>query len=261
MSSDSNSAAAASASAASPAESTPSPAPAAAGEKGSTSTAETVHVLKTNKSTGIKSSYYHFSSTPAEEAARYAPQLISDPANPPSTSPQPLLLSTGIAGNITAPPASSTVAAAAPQAVGGSRWNAAGTWEDRDISSWGHNHLKQLLVGFEVAEVKGKITGFERVSGDCTIIFSRGRKKTGYDISALANFSAKVGDQAIKGSLEFPEIADSCADEPWQVLVTIKDQNADNKAAGEQVYDAFKKAVPDIRKKIDQWVEELKKQE
>jgi hypothetical protein len=111
--------------------------------------------------------------------------------------------------------------------------------------------------------VSGKITGFERISGDCTIIFSRGKRRHGYDISALANFTAKVTAEGkeIKGTLEFPEIADSVADEPWQVLVSIKDPTADTKVQGEQVYDEFKKAVPQFRKAIDAWVVDLKKHE
>lgn len=226
------------------------------------STAETVHVLKANKGTGIKSSYYHFASTPAHEAERYKPQLITDPNNLPATSPPPVLLSTGASpSSLTAPPSASTVAAAAPQAIGGSRWNAAGTWEDSDISVWAHGHFKNLISAVEVPSVQGKITGIERINGDCTIIFSRGKKKHGYDISCLANFTARVSaaGSEIKGTLEFPEIADSVADEPWQILVAIKDPTADNKAQGEEVYDAFKKALPNFRKAIDAWVADLKK--
>lgn len=111
--------------------------------------------------------------------------------------------------------------------------------------------------------MSGKISGVERISGDCTIIFSRGKKRHGYDISVLANFTARVSPAGaeIKGQLEFPEIADSVADEPWQILISIKDQTADTKAQGEEVYDAFKKQLPAFRKQIDQWVAALKKYE
>jgi hypothetical protein len=211
---------------------------------------------------GIKSSYYHFSSTPAHEAERYKPQLITDPDSIPAVSPPPQLLSTSVSGDLTAPPSAATVAAAAPQAIGGSRWNAAGTWEDKDISSWAHPRFKELIQAVEVPSVGGKITGFDRLAGDCTIIFSRGKKKHGYDVSALANFTAKLAEgQEVKGTLEFPEIADSVADEPWQVLISIKDPTADTKASGEIVYDAFKAAVPKFRAAIDAWVAELKKQD
>jgi len=222
---------------------------------------ETVHVLKQNKTTGIKSSYYHFSSTPAEEAERYKPQLIADPNQMPSTSPPPQLLATG-AGNIAAPPSAATVAAAAPQAVGGSRWNAAGTWEDKDISQWAHARFKELITKLEIPAVGAKITGCEKVSGDCTIIFSRGKRRHGYDIACIANFTAKLAEGAtVKGTLEMPEIADSVADEPWQVLISIKDPTAETKKQGEVVYDAWKAKVPEIRKVIDQWVAELKEQQ
>ncbi len=109
--------------------------------------------------------------------------------------------------------------------------------------------------------MSGKLTGFERVTGDCTIIFSRGKRRHGYDISALANFTARVtaAGAEIKGTLEFPEIADSVADEPWQVLISMKDPTADTKSQGDEVYDAFKKQLPEFRKAIDAWVAELKK--
>lgn len=248
------------AAAASPASPSPSSSPDSAAADDS-STAETVHVLKVNKSTGIKSSYYHFSSTPAHEAERYKPQLITDPNNLPSTSPVPTLLSTGAdASSLTAPPSASTVAMGAPQAIGGSRWNAAGTWEDKDVSQWAHAHFKTVMGAIEVPAVSGKVTGVERIAGDCTIIFSRGKKRHGYDINALVNFTARASSAGaeIKGTIEFPEIADTCADEPWQVLISIKDPTADNKAQGEEVYDAFRKAVPNIRKAIDAWVADLK---
>jgi hypothetical protein len=227
------------------------------------STSETVHVLKANKSTGIKSSYYHFSSTPAAEAERYKPQLITNTGAPPSTSPVPILLSTAPAdvSSLIAPPSASTVAMAAPQAIGGSKWNAAGTWEDKDISIWAHAHFKTLISTVEVPSVSGKVSGVDKISGDCTIIFSRGRKKHGYDIACTINFTAKPGDTTINGTVEFPEIADSVADEPWQVLIAIKDPTNNTKAQGEIVYDAFKAAVPKFRKVIDQWVEDLKKQD
>lgn len=237
----------------------PSPSPDSSAED--SSTAETVHVLKANKSTGIKSSYYHFSSTPAHEAERYKPQLITDPNNLPNSSPVPILLSTGVdASSLTAPPSASTVAMAAPQAIGGSRWNAAGTWEDKDVSQWAHAHFKTLMAAIEVPAVSGKVTGVERIAGDCTIIFSRGKKRHGYDINALVNFTARVSAAGaeIKGTIEFPEIADTCADEPWQVLISIKDPTPENKAQGEEVYDAFRKAVPAIRKTVDSWVADLK---
>lgn len=87
----------------------------------------------------------HFSSTPAHEAERYKPQLITDPNSAPLNSPPPVLLATGVdASSITAPPSAATVAAAAPQAIGGSRWNAAGTWEDKDISVWAHGRFKEV---------------------------------------------------------------------------------------------------------------------
>jgi len=119
----------------------------------------------------------------------------------------------------------------------------------------------------QVPAVSGKITGWDRVTGDCTIIYSRGKKKYGYDISALANFTARVAagegskGTEIKGTLEFPEVADSVADEPWQVHISVKDPTAETKRQGEEVYDAFKKSLPALRQAIDAWVAELKKHE
>lgn len=137
------------------------------------------------------------------------------------------------------------------------------TWEDKDISSWAHPRFKELVGAVEVPSVGGKITSWEKCTGDCTIIFSRGKKRHGYDIAAIANFTAKPAEskgKEIKGTIEFPEIADSVADEPWQVLVAIKDPSAETKVQAEIVYDAFKAAAPKLRKAIDQWVEELKAQ-
>jgi activator of HSP90 ATPase len=106
------------------------------------------------------------------------------------------------------------------------------------------------------------MTSVDKLAGDCTILFSRGKKRLGYDIACILNFTAKLAEGAsISGTLEFPEIADSVASDPWQVLIAIKDQTAANRNQGEMVYDAYKASIPKIRAVIDAWVEELKLQE
>lgn len=126
------------------------------------------------------------------------------------------------------------------------------------MSSWAHDHFRKILTSVTVPSVEGKVTDVEKISGDCTVIFSRGKKKYGYDINATLNFTARVNEKSVKGSIEFPEIADSCADEPWQVLISIKERNSDNKKEADIVYDAFKKEVPSIRAKVDEWVKDFK---
>jgi len=84
-----------------------------------------VAAAKKDPNSKIGSNYYFFKSTPKDEAAKYAPQPITAPA--PSTSPD--------------------------LARQGSAWNAAGTWEDRDMSNWAHERIKSLFGGFDLALV------------------------------------------------------------------------------------------------------------
>ena len=84
----------------------------------------------------------------------------------------------------------------APPQTGGSAWNAAGTFETRDLSSWTHVELTTRLTGLVASG--GQVRSVESVSGDASINFVRGKKRSGYDV----DFTLKVGAEGAEGDEE-----------------------------------------------------------
>ncbi len=184
------------------------------------------------KPDGIKSSYYHFKSTPAEEAARYAPKPID-----------------------------ASSAAAAPKPAGGSAWNAAGTWEEKDLTSWAHERLKEILPTVEIpahSDCRATINSVTKVTGDVTVIFSRGKKRPGYDLTISCDWSGEFKSAQGKGTIEIHGLDETC-DGDYEIGVFYNSESSDKEASG-KLATLVKRAVPDIKKKIELFLQELKEQ-
>jgi len=72
--------------------------------------------------------------------------------------------------------------AKSPPTVGGpSPWNSAGTtWEDRDLTAWAQERLRERLSQLSVPTFTNgslKVTAVSKVDGEATIVFTRGKKK------------------------------------------------------------------------------------
>lgn len=80
----------------------------------------------------------------------------------------------------------------------GSAWNEGGTFEEKNLNSWGHTRLEEVVKGVVLEctkEVDGQayrvvfsIKELEDVEGDASITFTRGKKRKIFDF----NFRAKV---------------------------------------------------------------------
>lgn len=179
------------------------------------------------------SKYYFFASTPAHLAEQYKPQLI-EPGKVINPSPSPTPVD------------------------GPSQWNAAGTWEDRDMTSWAQPHIKQLLVGLTATDKASGVTvtigSVSKVEGDATIIFTRGKKKFGYDLNVTANFTGDQKEDKVEGKLEFT--LDDTNGDDYDILIDCKDGTKAEKA----VRAAGKLLIPQVRQKAEQFVQDFKKQ-
>ncbi|POM72971.1 LOW QUALITY PROTEIN: Hypothetical protein PHPALM_10231 [Phytophthora palmivora] len=118
-------------------------------------------------------------------------------------------------------------------------WNSAGTWEERDKSEWARERLKHhILTSFSVEdEAQGlsiKATSIVKCDGEAKIVFSRGKKRCGYELS---DFDDTSGDD-------------------YEVLVTANGSSQRELAA--------KKAVigkeSELRKLLALWKQELLQQ-
>lgn len=77
--------------------------------------------------------------------------------------------------------------AAAQQGTNASAWNAAGTFEERDVTEWAKQQLQQTLVG--TSSSSAVITGCNVPSGDAHIWFIRGKKRHGFEFDIELQWS------------------------------------------------------------------------
>merc|ERR1712039_1007231 len=83
----------------------------------------------------------------------------------------------------------------------GSEWNAAGTWEERDMSAWVKDKLtiwlQQAIVSSDqvtlpsgsVMGVTAKVTKVKSLNGDAQIVMVRKKPRHGYNYEADLSFS------------------------------------------------------------------------
>ena len=154
----------------------------------------------------------------------------------------------------------------------GSSWNAAGTYESRDLSSWALEFLKENFNNDHIGgDLKSsnqnhkfilKITEVKDISGDAQIVIARGKRKHVCDITfslvfelSIEHFGVMEGKvlEKLEGTLV---IQDFSADGDYDLSFTIstKVENKDNSLV--------KIAKDEIEKKVQQalqlFVQELK---
>jgi len=177
----------------------------------------------------LGSSYYYFKSTPKEEAAKYAPKPID--------------------------PATQAKAAQPDLARQGSAWNTAGTWEDRDMSSWAHERIKSLFKDFELTlglpDCKATINSVSKVDGEASIVFTRGKRKVGYELSFTAEYTGEHKSTAVSGTIECPSV--DYGDNEFEVVVKA----AKSDAAHDAVRAAIARNKILIYSRFEQLVKEL----
>ncbi|CAI5735175.1 unnamed protein product [Hyaloperonospora brassicae] len=137
-----------------------------------------------------------------------------------------------------------------------SAWNSAGTWEERDKSEWARERLKHhILTSFSFdGGAEGlcvKATSIVRCDGEAKVVFSRGKKRCGYELSV--KFSWASGD--VSGHIELLDFDDTSADE-FEIVVTADGSSQRDVAAKKAVIDR----EPELRKLLALWKEELLQQ-
>ena len=79
-----------------------------------------------------------------------------------------------------------------------SQWNGAGTFEERNFSAWALPRMKELLAAVPVPG--GRTMNSTNVDGEASIIFSRGKKKSGFEV--CIDFDFEDGPTASKFSVK-----------------------------------------------------------
>lgn len=188
-----------------------------------------------------KSSYYFFKSTPASEAHKYAPKPIERGQSPATDStPQPITTSNGSNKSGTA-----------------SAWNTAGTFEERDVTEYAQSTFRKHLVGTTLNSAEGiEITKVSKCEGESTIVWTRGKKKVGYDLQIRMTWSNKKSDDdLITGNIDITELADFNDLDETEIKFSTK---TESEGAKELTRKLSKQSKDVILKKIQEFVNDLK---
>jgi len=185
------------------------------------------------KSKTQTSSYYYFSSTDPELAKKYAPV----PINPDLVNEPP-----------------QSLPAVGDKSV--SKWNAGGTYEERDVSAWARARLAELLGEASVPEFAdgSALIAPWKVTGEATAVFTRGKKRVGYELNAKSTFSGSFQSKSVTGNIEIPSLDNSCGFNPdFKINVTT----AGSSEQDEVVRRAVNKIQDAIRQQVDAFLKEL----
>lgn len=149
---------------------------------------------------------------------------------------------------------------------GGSKWNQAGTYEEKGMTKWVQDRVQALLCGVSFAIPTGAgggtitTTAVHDVKGDASIASSRGKRRHVMDLSFEVDFEAKVGDGVGKGKVAFSDVTTITDDSP-EISVEI---DGSSPPAVREVMDAFVKPAgqglqplltAEIRKLIEEYKE------
>lgn len=113
---------------------------------------------------------------------------------------------------VSSPPA----AVASPAAAVGSAWNAAGTWEERNVTAASKALLRKTMTGLSlpVPGMDGASLSVTEVSiegGSVSLVFCRGKIKPGFELEVTLDYSIKPAgeeEEIARGALRFAEVAD-----------------------------------------------------
>jgi len=154
------------------------------------------------KSKTEASTYYHFASTPAEEAKKFAPKKVTRVEQKQFVS-----------------------------AVGASKWNPGNTYEDRDYTKLANEKWETMMRGFRWPQSSIRVDSFPKVNMAFSIVCARNKIKYIYDMEFTLQWKGKVGDETVKGKLEMSDIMPDEDPEDWEWDVTTDKNNAAHQCA------------------------------
>eukprot|EP00899_Mesostigma_viride_P015057 jgi/Mesvir1/23552/Mv18249-RA.1 len=141
------------------------------------------------------------------------------------------------------------------------QWNQGGTWEERCVTKWANQRLKELLVGLSVTLASATVTvrEIEACKGEATVFLVRGKARHTYEMEVKLRWEAKVGMVPVEGIATIPEAAFGDVDD-IQLTVDIKNKKKESSAAEEAAQKACTAGLlPAIKEKFLLFESELRK--
>eukprot|EP00612_Vaucheria_litorea_P006995 CAMPEP_0171472678 /NCGR_PEP_ID=MMETSP0946-20130122/1412_1 /TAXON_ID=109269 /ORGANISM="Vaucheria litorea, Strain CCMP2940" /LENGTH=292 /DNA_ID=CAMNT_0012002343 /DNA_START=349 /DNA_END=1227 /DNA_ORIENTATION=- len=105
---------------------------------------------------------------------------------------------------------------------GESAWNTAGTWEEKNVTSWAKDRLEELIKNIKIVLPKGTLAIKElNISGDASITFSRGKRRYLYEFSIKFDWEIKIEESIFEGSVDVPDMGYDCEGD-YEIIIRTK---------------------------------------
>jgi tetratricopeptide (TPR) repeat protein len=120
-----------------------------------------------------------------------------------------------------------------------SAWNQAGTWEEKDATSWCSSHLRSKLGSTTLQEgsYMAAVKSVKQLTGDASVAITGGKKRYIFDFHCKLDFEIfNVDDEEVlcSGSLSLPDICSTSHDElEVDVLAWTKVPDSEHKSGAE----------------------------
>lgn len=150
------------------------------------------------------SSYYHFASTPAEEAKKFQPKkIISSDASSKQFN----------------------------TAIGASKWNPGNTYEDRDYTNLANERWLAMMKQYRWPGSALRVDSFPKLAMDFSIVCTRNKIKYIFDMAFTLCWKGKVGDDKVSGKLHMSDIMPDEDPEDWEWSVAVDKKDAAHQSA------------------------------
>jgi tetratricopeptide (TPR) repeat protein len=158
-------------------------------------------------------------------------------------------------------------AAATPAALknekGVSSWNSAGTWEEKDLSKWADESMRQKLdkIEYSGGGIKVNTTKVKLEEASASVATVRGKRRFLYEFVVVMSWEAEVEGTGGtgKGSLVFNDVAPDC-DGEFEAEIKIEETDGEGtKNIRERVKGDRNSYREKVEEKMNEWAEEFVK--
>ncbi|KAL8139667.1 hypothetical protein V2J09_005688 [Rumex salicifolius] len=146
----------------------------------------------------------------------------------------------------------------------GSAWNAAGTWEEKNLNKWAGERIKELLTSIDslaFSNGKAEISEVSRCEGDASVVIVRNKKRVGYTYELRIKFKGEwlVGGEKrmVKGHLDIDEFSYGEVDDV-QMTVSLSEDKDLKHQDKQSICQDLKQFLQPVREKLLQFEQELR---
>lgn len=146
------------------------------------------------------------------------------------------------------PSAAASSAAPSSAASIGSAWNAAGTYEERDVSEWAVGELKRRLLA-DVGTDACSVHAVSEVEGSASIVSARGKTKRPFDLKFDLEWAAKGSGTKARGVLSYVDVSPAAANADKPVAYELSERFKTTPPA--EALDRVQADVRELKRRVD----------